>query len=211
MVREAAARRRAREGSAREHAFTPEDERAWVEGIRRGDQAAFEAMVRAFGPALVRFAFGIVQDAAEAEDVVQEVFWKVWQAGEKWRAPASLRAYLYIAVQNQALMVVAHLRMRKKHTHRLRALHEDALQSQWPADRLEALAADGETRAHLEALRAAFQRLPKQRQLVLRLRYELGFKYRELGPALGLKEKSGEVLLERALKALREALLGGGE
>lgn len=206
MVDAAPPRSQAREGSARQLAFTPDDEQAWVEGIRRGDRGAFEAMVRAFGPALVRFAYRLVEDAEESEDLVQEVFWQIWQAGTKWRAPGSLRAYLFIAVQNRARAVHKHRSIRVKHELRVREVQELALGSAALADPSHFIAGAGVPDERLDAVRAAFRNLTERQQLALWLRYDVGVKYVEIGAALGTGRRGGEQLLERALKALRKAL-----
>jgi RNA polymerase sigma-70 factor (ECF subfamily) len=193
-------------GARQEHQATTEDERAWAEGIRRGDPAAFEAMVRAFGPSLVRFAYGCVRDSADAEDIVHDVLWRIWDGRERWEAPTSLRAYLFIAVRNRSRYLSDKQQVRTKYTLRVREEREGDQGLVTMPDPAEELERHEATARKVGLLRQAFQHLTARQQDALRLRYEVGMTYPELGPALGLTQRGGEQLLSRAMKALRKAL-----
>lgn len=53
--------------------------------IGRGDPAAVRAFVSRKGPRMTALAYRMLGDAAEAEDVVQEVFMRVWKQAPSWR------------------------------------------------------------------------------------------------------------------------------
>src|ERR1700730_12153521 len=55
---------------------TDAQERAWVERIRAGDPAAFEALYRAYWERLYAFAFRYLRSKEDAEEIVQEVFFR---------------------------------------------------------------------------------------------------------------------------------------
>jgi RNA polymerase sigma factor (sigma-70 family) len=91
-------------------------EQDWIEGIRRSDVPAFEAMVRACGPRLAHFAIGLLDGRrADAEDVVQDVLWRVWHGRADWRPAVSLRAYPFTAVRNRALNLLQRGRVRARY------------------------------------------------------------------------------------------------
>lgn len=58
---------------------------ALVQDIGRGDKKAAAILVRRHLPKMVALARNMLGDAAEAEDVAQDVFLKVWQHAGKWR------------------------------------------------------------------------------------------------------------------------------
>jgi RNA polymerase sigma-70 factor, ECF subfamily len=181
-------------------------ERGWVDGIRHGDPRALESLVRAYAPRLVRLAFGLVHDGAEAEDIVQDVFWRIWDGRATWEAPTSLRAYLYTAVRNRALNALERRRVREQHAFRVSqssASDPDLVSTPDPADAF--MAAESNARM-LGMLRGAFLRLTERQQTALRLRYEEALTHREVAAALNVTHSAAEQLLGRAIHALRVAL-----
>jgi RNA polymerase sigma-70 factor, ECF subfamily len=197
------ARGQAREGGASSDEPTAGEEADWVEGIRRGDPAAFEAVVRAYGPWLVRFAYGLVRDARDAEDIVHEVLWRVWHGA---RAPDSLKAYLITAVRNRAKNLRKWRKTRERYATRVRLERERAPELAGSEDPTELLGAEEEYAERIGALRAAFGQLTERQQTALRLRYEVGLSFPALAPALGVTQSGAEQLMARALQALRRAI-----
>ena len=75
----------------------------WVARIRAGDGAAFEAMFRQYYEPLLRFALTYLPVRESAEDLVQDVFYRIWEHRERWAVRTTLAAYLYAAVRHRAL------------------------------------------------------------------------------------------------------------
>lgn len=79
-------------------------ERSWVEGVRQGDEAAFEAIFRAYYVPLVRFASRYLgREREAAKDMVHDVLFKVWQQRERWDVHGSLETYLRGATRNRCV------------------------------------------------------------------------------------------------------------
>src|SRR5437773_11139272 len=81
---------------------TDADERAWADRIRAGDMGAFEALYRTYWQRLYAFAFRYVQSREDAEEVTQEVFFRIWRSRAHWVPAGPVRNYLYLAVHNAA-------------------------------------------------------------------------------------------------------------
>jgi RNA polymerase sigma-70 factor (ECF subfamily) len=181
-------------------------ERDWIEGIGRSDVAAFEAMVRAYGPQLARFAVGLVGSREDAEDIAQDVLWRVWDGREGWRPTASLRAYLFTAVRNRSLNLLQRGRIRARYQEATQqaARHDAELSTlPSPADGLY----EAEDRiAVLAALRRAFAGLTERQQSAVRLRYEHGLTFPEVAAALAVSLSAAEKIVARALRALRAGM-----
>src|SRR5262249_11787766 len=80
------------------------DEGARADALARGDAAAFEQAYQRFGGVACGLAYRILGNRAEAQEVVQEVFWQLWRrAGEYDRARGSLVAWLFTMTRNRAL------------------------------------------------------------------------------------------------------------
>ncbi|MFI5305769.1 MAG: sigma-70 family RNA polymerase sigma factor [Polyangiales bacterium] len=80
----------------------PADERRLVERLKRRDEAAFNELVRQNQGPLYRMLVRLLGDAAEAEDVAQEVFISVFKAIESFRGDAALSTWLHRIAANHA-------------------------------------------------------------------------------------------------------------
>jgi RNA polymerase sigma-70 factor (ECF subfamily) len=181
----------------------------WIEGIRRGDVAAFEAMVRAYGPRLARFAIGLLGSREDAEDITQDVLWRVWDGRGAWRPPVSLRAYLFTAVRNRALNLLQRSRIRARYQAAMHhmAQHDAELYAiRSPAATLDE---EEERVAVTAALRRAFAGLTERQQSAVRLRYEHGLTLPEVAAALAVSLSAAEKIVARAIRALRAGMREG--
>src|SRR2546425_6849159 len=79
---------------------TDADERAWADRIRAGDMDAFEALYRAYWQRLYAFAFRYVHSKEDAEEVTQDVFFRIWRGRAAWIPAGAVRNYLYLSVRN---------------------------------------------------------------------------------------------------------------
>src|SRR2546427_2333558 len=81
---------------------TDADERVWADRIRAGDTDAFEALYRAYWQRLYAFAFRYVHSKEDAEEVTQDVFFRIWRGRADWIPAGAVRNYLYLSVRNAA-------------------------------------------------------------------------------------------------------------
>lgn len=82
----------------------PEDEeRMWVAAVCAGEARAFEYLMRRYNRRLYRAARSILRDDAEAEDALQEAYWKAYQAMPGFQFASSLSTWLTRIVINESL------------------------------------------------------------------------------------------------------------
>ena len=81
----------------------PLPERNTIRAALAGDQAAFQELVYLYGRRIYAVAYGVVQDAAEAEDIVQETFLKAYSRRDSLRDPDRFPAWLFQTARNHAL------------------------------------------------------------------------------------------------------------
>ena len=159
---------------------------------------AFERIVRTHGDALSRVAWGYVDNAADHDDLLQDILVAIWRALPRFRAESSERTFVFRVAHNRGC------------TFRARRRRHEPLASDAPiADPRPGPDANLDDARRRERLVAAVRTLPDtQRQAVL-LRLE-GLSLAEIAAAQATSEANVSVRLTRARDRLLE-LLGGGD
>lgn len=184
-----------------------------IEGMRAGDDRAFERLVREYIGPLRAVALRLLQNAADADDAVQESFLSAFRNFDSFRGDARLGTWLHRIVVNAAL---GRLRKRKRRpdtganvvdvSELLPRFHDDGhpehFSEPWvqPA---EELATRAETR---EQVRQMIDKLPDNYRTVLILRDIEELSTAETAELLELSPGTVKVRLHRARQALRNLL-----
>jgi RNA polymerase sigma factor (sigma-70 family) len=180
-------------------------ERALMTRVAAGDAAAFRQLADRHTPLVHALAWRLLGDAAEAEDVVQEAFVKLWVNAKGWTpAGGGLGGWLRRVATNACLD-----RLRRRRFVSAEPVPERADEAP-PAD----ATIDAERRR--AAVAAAIQALPDRQRAAIVLTYHEAVPNAEAAAILGLGVKAFESLLVRARQALSRALagrdlLGGGK
>ena len=169
-----------------------------MERARRGDQKAYEELVRAHQGIAFRTAYLIAGNAADAEEAAQDGFVKAYRALGRFRQGLSFRPWLLQIIANEA-------RNRRRSTGRraalaLRAAAEETSGGAAPSPEGALLA--GEER---ERLLAAVNGLREEERLVIACRFFLGLSEEETAAALDVRRGTVKSQTSRALDHLREA------
>src|SRR5689334_5229030 len=105
---------------------------ALIRAAQRGDQDAFEQLVRAYDQSVLRLAMNLLQSPEEARDVYQEAFLRVYRNLHAFRFDCSFHTWLYRIVTNICL---DHLRKRKVRKEESSVIET----SEGPVDRMDAI------------------------------------------------------------------------
>lgn len=169
--------------------------------IRAGDHAIFESVFRTHYAALCGFAANLVGSMAVAEDVVQEVFRRVWEGRERWQVRDTVKTYLYKAVRNEAFNHLRHRRV------------EDRFQGSAHAERAPGMSegpggieGDLEAAELAAAIERAVQGLPDRCREVFLLKWQGHLRYAEIAAAMNISVKTVENQMLRALRTIRECV-----
>jgi RNA polymerase sigma-70 factor (ECF subfamily) len=184
------------------------DEAALIRAAQRGDEAAFEELVRAYDQSVLRLALNLLRSPDDASDVYQEAFLRVYRNLHTFRFDCSFHTWLYRIVTNLCL---DHLRKRK-----VRREESTIVETgEGPLDRMDSLAEDrahGDPQRHLlsRELRAKIEAVlldltPRER-VVFELRHYQGLRLRAIGDMLGTSEEAAKNCLFRATQKMRVAL-----
>lgn len=170
------------------------DKEEWV------DEHAFEMVFKNHFKALHAYAQAIVKDSAEAEEVVQTVFLKLWEKRGSLTISVSLKAYLYKAVYHGSINHLKHEKVRMKHSEQQLYISRQELP-------VESMAFREEREEELSGrLKRALDRLPEKCRMVFYLSRFEELKYQEIAQRLDISVKTVEAHMGKAIKTLRTQL-----
>lgn len=162
----------------------------------QGDERAFNRLVFAHGPRVRAIARRYLGNSADAEDVAQEVFWRIWRNAGRWRlGKARFSTFLYRVTVN---LCIDSARRRG----RFRASLEEAGDVPDSGASAEDEIAERQT---LRTMRSVIATLPDRQRMALILSVQQELASREIAAAMNISEGAVEQLLVRARRTLREA------
>ena len=166
--------------------------------LSKRDEAAFEQVFKTHYKNLHAYAFTMLKDEDEAEEMVQQVFFKLWERSEHLSFSGSIAAYLYRAVHNESLNFIKHQKV--KAGHQLHVAYSMKNKSEQAQPKM--------IRKELEnKFREALNELPEQCRTVFQLSRFEDMKYKEIADKLDISVKTVENHMGKALKLLRTKLV----
>ena len=160
-----------------------------VDQAKRGDNQAFEELIRKYHDQVFRFALGMLPSHQDAEDVAQDTFIKAYRGIGMFRGSASLGTWLITIART----TVAQWYRRHKFEQNL---DETAEMSAGDADTFL---------AHME-VRSAVAKLPESYREIIVLRYTNQLDLNEIALVVGISTNAVGARLHRARQMLRDAL-----
>jgi RNA polymerase sigma-70 factor (ECF subfamily) len=177
-------------------------------GVRDDEPGAFEELVEAYQHRLVGIMHHLVGNAAEAEDLAQEVLLRVYRARKKYRARCKFSTWLFTIANNLALNT---LRSRQRKPVVPLNVHDSGPLGPRPAEQLvRDRAAQPVHQMQQQELATIVQQalagLSERQRLAVVLNKFEDMGYAEIAEIMGLSTKAVKSLLSRARSNLREAL-----
>jgi RNA polymerase sigma-70 factor, ECF subfamily len=185
--------------------LTGNDEERLIERLRQRDEGAFNQLVRLHQAAVFRQLLRVIGDAAEAEDLAQEVFVTVFKAIDTFRGDSRLATWIHRIAQNHARnRLKYHGRHKRRGDAPLEETTEESVAVPETGSRLPR--PDHQVEAHQAELQirlAITQLEPEQRTLIV-LRDLENMTYEEIQEQTGLPSGTVKSRLHRARVALQE-------
>jgi len=165
--------------------------------IRQGDVKIFESLFRSSYVSLVRYARTLIKDQDTAEEIVQDLFFRIWKDKEKIKIQSSFNGYLFRSVHNRCLHHIEHSRVVERHAEEMSYRQSDSQES--PSDILSYK----ELQAKIASI---LEKLPERCGKIFYLSRFEGLKYNEIAEKLSVSVKTVESNMGRALKEFRKEL-----
>ena len=164
--------------------------------LKQGDHHAFERLYRRYWAKVYHFSALYIDNESDREDIVQQVFMKVWRYREKMDPSKSLDGFLFILTRNQ---IFTHERKRKRTKSFEDVFSNDTVFSQETEDLLAA-----EDLQHY--VNQLVDELPPRQREAFMLSRKNGLSHNEIGKIMGISERGVERNIYLALRFLRKNL-----
>ncbi len=162
------------------------------------DTQAYKQLFLLFYPSLVHFAASILKSKESAEEIVSDVFIKIWQKRQHLDKVENLSFYLFTAVKNRCINQFNDFKNRAEIdisdvATEFKSLYHDPEQTLISAE-------------NIKQIREAIQELPPRCRLIFKLVKEEGLKYKEVAELLQLSVKTVENQMSLAFKKIGTAI-----
>jgi RNA polymerase sigma-70 factor, ECF subfamily len=158
---------------------------------------SFESLFRQYYQTLCFYALKFVNDRDTAEEIVQDLFYKIWEKKAELQINTSVKSYLFTATHNRCLKYIEHRKVEMKYQHYYLE-HESEIDNELYTT---------ESPMELQLIvNQTLEALPERCGNIFRLSRFEGLKYHEIAKKLSISVKTVEANMGKALKMLRKSL-----
>ncbi|MDR0368261.1 MAG: RNA polymerase sigma-70 factor [Bacteroidales bacterium] len=166
-----------------------------VNDLQAGSHKAYEMLFTHWYTPLCDYAYGIVYNTEEAEDIVQKMFCKLWDQRGRIEIHTSIKSYLYRVVHNECINRVKQLKNINEHHQDFHFEYQNRVENasdQLEYDELE------------QKMETAVENLPPRCREVFKLSRYSYLSYNEIAEKMGISSGTVEKQISKALHVLRE-------
>ncbi|WP_428656364.1 RNA polymerase sigma factor [Runella sp.] len=161
--------------------------------VIQGDQTAFAELYNHYKTPAIKFCVSLVKDEEEAENMLHEVFIKIWEKRTQINPELNFNSYLFTCLRNLAFdyfkkMEKSHF-IRQQYMERMEDRHSDEIETE---------------EAKIVRLRTAIDSLSEKRKIILKLNVEEGKSYQEIAELMRISKNTVKNQLVKAKQFLRE-------
>ncbi len=168
-----------------------------IERVRNGEEQAFEVLFKRYYKNLCVFALRYIPEEDVVEDLVQEMFFKLWDKRSNLFITTSLESYLYRSVHNLAINFLNHEKIKRGYKDKViqgfkNKLYNDDI-AYWEFG-LE------------EVVKKNIEKLPERRRKIFKMSRFEELKNHEIAEKLDVSIKTVEAQMTQAIRFLRDKL-----
>lgn len=157
--------------------------------FRVGQPNSFRPLFEYFYPSLCEYAFQIVKDKMDAEDVVLDLFIFIWKNSDRINVEQSIRSYLFASVRNRAL-------------NHIRGVKLETLEDSFDMPVLDPALADIDIKDISAVISAALETVSERARSIWKMKREEGKTNAQIAQQLNVSEKTVEADVTRIRKLL---------
>lgn len=157
----------------------------------------FESFFKSNYDSFCRFAFTFLNDADDAEEVVQNCFVRLWEGRKTLIIGNAPKSYIFTMIRNTCLNQIKHISIREDY----KVFNENQLSDTQEEDHSESVDLQ-------QKVGIVIQNMPPQRRKIFEMSRFEGLKYKEIATHLNISVKTVENHMGSAMKQLREELKG---
>ncbi len=180
---------------------------ALMVAFQKGDEGAFDQIIDKYHKPIVNFIYKIVNNSAEAEELAQEVFLRIYRARHTYEPKARFAAWIYRIATNLSFKEADRKRRmqfwhRRNHTEQDAAAQEEIFRDPLPD------AEDRLVKTELgQVIRHAIRSLPRNEKIALVLRRYEDLSYREIAEVMSCTEAAVKTYIHRGKLHVRDLIL----
>ncbi|NKI27584.1 RNA polymerase sigma-70 factor [Arenibacter sp. 6A1] len=172
-------------------------EKLWVVNLRNGDNKAFRKLFDTYRNDIYTYSYSLVKNSQIAEEIVQEVFLKVWLGRETLNPELSFRAFIFTITRNHTFNFLK------------KAVNDKKLKDAvfYQSQNLDSSLEDQIYTAEYEILRKkAIDQLPTKRKRIFQMSREEDKSYLDISKELGISVSTVKGQMNKALSSIRTFL-----
>jgi RNA polymerase sigma-70 factor (ECF subfamily) len=167
-----------------------------IKGLKKGDSHSLELLFRRLYPRLCAYANKFLNNMDESEEIVQEVFYRIWKNREQLDEKQSVNGYLFTAVKNTCFNTMEHQKVQDQYAALLQTVYKPSgvdfsAHESFVAEELE------------KDFQRALEHLPPECRKIFEMSRFEGLKYQEIAERLNISIKTVETQMVRALSKIR--------
>jgi RNA polymerase sigma-70 factor (ECF subfamily) len=163
-----------------------------LQRISKGDENAFSCLVNQYSDLLGNYIFGLTHSWEQAEEIVQDVFLKIWMTRESLSQVKNFRVWLYVVSKNQSLNALR------------KTIRDRIKRQEWQEDIAFANTehTDDCKEQQLGLIDQAITLLPQQQKRAYLLSRKNGLKYKEIGQEMNLSPQTVKKYIQIAVHSI---------
>ena len=170
-----------------------------VEKLRKGDVRILDHLFKKYGEKLYGFALRYLKSEADAEELVQSVYVKIWENRKKLKQESSFKSYLFTIAYNEICKI-----FRRRNYHK--AYVDEIISRKSEFDTLDGKA---DYALALEQVELLIDKLPDRRKEIFNLRYKGGKSSKEIAKELNISPGTVDNNISEALGFIRKNINKG--
>jgi len=170
-----------------------------VDNLRYGDLVAFDLIFEKYGDKLFGFALTYLKSREETEELVQNVFLKIWENRKNLKKKSSLKSYLFTIAYHNMCRLFREKQIHEKFTKEILA----------SGNRTVNLEEQLEYKSTLEQVNRLIERLPEKQKIIFLKSRKEGKSNKEIADEMNLAPGTVDNQISAAIKFLRKNLSEG--